>query len=296
MARVTQLGYLGISVGDIDAWERFATLVLGLQADGREADGSLSLRMDEYQRRFTVYPGGNDDIAYAGWQVPDEHILSEMADQVKAAGVKVSQGDREEAKARGVEGLIKFDDPNGVPTEIFYGPAIRFDNPFNSPRPITGFVTGDQGLGHAVLFVADLDSSVRFYRDVLGLRISDYVRNLAFFHCNPRHHSLALIESRAPKKLNHFMLQLNSINDVGAAYDFCQDQGVPITRGLGRHTNDHMVSFYLRTPSGFEVEYGWGARAVDDATWQVQRHEKGSIWGHRSPAAQPTRQTAAADD
>ncbi|SVD65146.1 uncharacterized protein METZ01_LOCUS418000, partial [marine metagenome] len=36
-------------------------------------------------------------------------------------------------------------------------------------------------------------------------------------------------------------------------------------------------------PSGFDVEYGWGARTVDDATWQVQRHEKGSIWGHRAP-------------
>jgi hypothetical protein len=41
---------------------------------------------------------------------------------------------------------------------------------------------------------------------------------------------------------------------------------------LGKHTNDHMVSFYLRTPSGFNVEYGWGAREMDDATWQVQVH------------------------
>jgi len=50
---------------------------------------------------------------------------------------------------------------------------------------------------------------------------------------------------------------------------------------LGRHTNDHMLSFYMRTPSGFEVEYGWGARTVDDAAWHVQRHQAPSIWGHR---------------
>ena len=76
MARVTQLGYLGINTSDVNAWERFATQVLGLQANRREDDGSLSLRMDEYQRRFTLYPGGNDDVAYLGWQVPDEHVLS----------------------------------------------------------------------------------------------------------------------------------------------------------------------------------------------------------------------------
>ncbi len=241
--------------------------------------------MDEYEYRFAVHPGGNDDVAYVGWQVSSEKQLHEIADQIKAAGVVVTQGDREEAKARRVEGLIKFDDPDGTPTEVFYGPPISFDNPFNSPRPISGFVTGELGLGHVVFFVQDLDRSVRFYRDVLGMSVSDFIRHLAFFHCNPRHHSLALAEAQAPKRLNHFMLQLQSLNDVGATHDLCQDQGI-VVRGLGRHTNDHMTSFYLKTPSGFDVEWGWGAREVDDATWQVQRHEKGSMWGHR-PVATP---------
>jgi hypothetical protein len=86
---------------------------------------------------------------------------------------------------------------------------------------------------------------------------------------------------QAPKRLHHFMLQLQTLDDVGSTYYLCQDQGVPITMNLGRHTNDHMTSFYMRTPSGFAVEYGWGAREVDDATWQVQLHTSGSIWGHQ---------------
>jgi hypothetical protein len=49
---------------------------------------------------------------------------------------------------------------------------------------------------------------------------------------------------------------------------------------LGRHSNDQMVFFYVVTPSGFEVEYGGGGRLVDDATWQVQRHDRGGLWGH----------------
>ena len=140
-------------------------------------------------------------------------------------------------------------------------------------------------MGHVVLYAKDLNTTVNFYRDLLGLRISDFIRNLAFFHCNPRHHSLALIEANAPKHLNHFMLQLGSLNDVGSTYDMVQESDITITRGLGRHTNDHMTSFYMKTPSGFDVEWGWGAREVDDVTWQVQRHEKGSIWGHKPVAA-----------
>ena len=285
MASVTQLGYVGISVSNIEEWEHFGTDVLGLQSNGVGDDGSLTLRMDEYTHRFIVSPGGKDDVEFVGFQVTDEPALREMAEQLRQAGVEVTIGTDDEAKARKVEGLIKFDDPDGTPTEVYFGPPISFDRPFNSPRAISGFVTGEQGLGHVVYHVENLERSLTFYRDVLGMKISDFIRNLVFFHCNPRHHTLALIESKSPKRLNHFMLQAQGMNDVGSTYDLVQDQEMQITRGLGRHTNDHMTSFYMKTPSGFDVEYGWGARTVDDTTWQVQRHEKGSIWGHRPLAA-----------
>ncbi len=116
MAGVTQLGYLGIGVRDVDEWERFATSVLGLQANGRGSDGSLFLRMDEYHHRFVIQPTGNDDVAYIGWQATDEGSLQAIADRLKAAGVEVHQGTPSEAEARRVEGLITFPDPNGIPT------------------------------------------------------------------------------------------------------------------------------------------------------------------------------------
>lgn len=290
MMSVSQLGYLGLSVSNVDEWERFATQVLGLQTNGREADGSLFLRMDEYHHRFIVHPTGKDDLAYIGWEVATEEALQAMAAQLTASGVTVQSGTPEEAEARRVVGLIKFHDPSGIASEVFYGPLVTFDKPFQSSRPISGFKTGEQGLGHFVVFMEDLDRSLHFYRDVLGMRISDFVRftptpgvtlKIAFLHCNPRHHSLAFAAMpQAPKRLHHFMLQLTSLDDVGSTYYLCQNQQVPITMNLGKHTNDHMVSFYLRTPSGFAVEYGWGAREVD-RTWQVQVHTSGSIWGHQ---------------
>jgi hypothetical protein len=56
---------------------------------------------------------------------------------------------------------------------------------------------------------------------------------------------------------------------------------------LGRHTNDLMTSFYVRTPSGFEIEYGTGGRVVDDETWEVVPYDAQSIWGHQPPASGP---------
>jgi len=118
---------------------------------------------------------------------------------------------------------------------------------------------------------------------------------MVFLHCNPRHHSIAF-QPRIPdlprsrdKKMWHFMLETNTLDDVGTALDLATRAGIPVVSSLGRHSNDQMVSFYMSTPSGFEVEYGWGGRLVDDAVWQVQRHDRGTIWGHKvqlEPAAQ----------
>lgn len=292
MSGVTQLGYLGISASDMAAWEQYATEVLGVQVSERAADGSLFLRMDENHYRIAVHPTGADDLAYVGWQVADEQALTEVAERLHAAGVTVER-DPELATSRRVRSLIRFDDPNGVQSEVYYGPAVEFENPFHSPRPIGGFVTGEQGLGHILIGVNDLDQSIGFYRDVLGFRISDYIEMsmgprkalLAFFHVNPRHHSLAFGAIPSPKRLNHIMLQVNKMDDVGSTYYMVQERGIPIQSTLGRHTNDHMFSFYMATPSGFGLEYGWGGREIDDTIWQVQTHTRASTWGHQRAAA-----------
>ncbi len=291
MAAVTQLGYLGIGVKDVGAWEGYAEGLLGLGVAGREADGSLLLGMDDHHHRFEMRPDERDDIAYVGWQCDSAADMDAIGARLDAAGVAVAGGTREELERRHVSGLIRFTDPDGYDVEVFHGPetAVR---PFRSPKGDTGFVAGDQGLGHLVLTVQKLDRAMDFYTTMLGLKVTDYVNdrlNLGFLHCNPRHHSIAFAEvPNAKKRINHFMLQLDSINPVGRAYDAVQDGSAPLLVSMGRHSNDEMVSFYMANPSMFGVEYGWGAREVDDCTWQVEHYDSGSLWGHKPVRRQQT--------
>jgi 2,3-dihydroxybiphenyl 1,2-dioxygenase len=297
MASVSQLGYLGLNVSDLGEWERFGTELLGLEVVEKTPQGFF-MRMDEYHHRFVVQQDSADDVAFIGWEVADENALRELERQLNDDGVETVRGSADEARARGVIELLKFKDPSGIPTEAYFGPLMNFREPFKSPRPLSGFETGAMGLGHIVLRVDDARRSLHFYRDVLGMRISDFVElpsghrlgrqlSLAFMHCNPRHHSLAFGELPVPKRLLHFMLQTKTLDDVCSTMYLAQDRGIPITGSLGRHTNDHMVSFYMRSPSGFEVEYGFGARTIDDSTWQVQQHYSGSMWGHRGMGSAP---------
>jgi biphenyl-2,3-diol 1,2-dioxygenase len=295
---VTQLGYLGIGVSDLPAWRDFAGHVLGLEESGRGQADSVFLRIDGYHHRFELIPSGQDDLIFAGWEVKDAEALHQVAVRLRALGVEVAEGSAEQAAARHVIGLIRCKDPDGLDVEVYYGP-FRADRPFNSPRGITGFKAEGLGFGHIVMLMEDLAACLRFYQDGLGVKLSDYIyitrgghrRTVVFTHANPRHHSLAMSQRPAlaagaarPKRLSHFMVEVNELDDVGLAMDLAEQRGLPMGK-LGRHTNDRMISFYATSPSGFNVEYGWGGLLIEDeATWNIRHYEAPSTWGHGQPS------------
>lgn len=286
MPAVTQLGYLGIGAKDLGAWRGYAEQVMGVSVTGREADGTTLLRMDGHHHRFALHEDERDDILYVGWETDSAADVDAIGARLEAAGVEVAAGTRQDRERRRVQGLITFKDPDGYDCEVFHGPETA-PSPFKSTKGDTAFVAGDQGLGHLVLAASNLERSMSFYTDLLGMKVSDYVTSaplkLGFLHCNARHHSIAFAEvPRARKRINHFMLQLDTMDAVGRTYDAVQDGAAPLLVTLGRHSNDEMVSFYMANPSQFGVEYGWGAREVDDSCWQVEEYETGSLWGHKS--------------
>jgi hypothetical protein len=77
------------------------------------------------------------------------------------------------------------------------------------------------------------------------------------------------------------MVELFSFDDVGQGYDIAQTEEGRVSVTLGRHAGDYVTSFYTWNPSAFMIEYGWGGRAIDPATWvPFERKEGPSLWGH----------------
>lgn len=282
---VRALGYLGVESPNHKEWETFGPEVLGLQVADITNDGSVLLRVDDRAHRIAVHPGERDRMSYAGWEVGSASELEDDVARLEAAGVQVRRGTDEELAARGVTAMASFTDPMGLTHELFYG-QLSHPGTFQPGRPIKGFVTGEQGLGHAVFVVPHLDRAATFYENAMGFRLSDTIHmegfaDFRFYRCNPRHHSMAILGIPGVKGLQHLMLQLVDLDDVGTALDICQERDIQISLTFGRHTNDRMVSFYLRSPGGFEIEYGWGGLEVDDTTWTVGSYTAPSIWGHK---------------
>ena len=286
---IARLGYVGIATTALDQWRSVATEILGGElAETHEADApALALRIDTYPQRCLIIEGDTSDVVFAGWEVENETGFAGLCERIVAAGGTIEPGEPGLAHARGMQGLARFRDPDGYLNELVWGPELR---PFAPAQGHAGYVTGDLSLGHVMRHCARYREMVAFYTDALGFRLSDTIvwggADASFLRCNPRHHSLALINESLGMRsgdTNHIMFELRRFEDLVAAYERVLAAGFPIIMSLGRHSNCKTVSFYFVGPSGFGIELGVGSCLVDEDTWQVTQYDTTKIWGHLLP-------------
>ncbi len=294
---VASLGYVVAEARDLSAWTAFATDVLGLMVASAPREDVLLLRLDDRPFRLWVQKGERDAFVMPGWEFASEAALDAALERLRQAGRPVDVADVPLTRARAVAKLAHSSDPEGHPFELFHGRFMDYV-PFASPAGVSGFITGpngDMGLGHVVLTAPNFSATYDFYKTVLGFGDTDFGRfylqgggpedagvGFAFLHArNRRHHSIALGElPESPNGAVHIMLEAASIDDVGRAYDRAKQQGAHISATLGKHVNDKMISFYVRTPSGFDIEYGCQGMQIDPATWVPTTSMVVSDWGH----------------
>lgn len=284
------LAYVGLAVTDQSAWLKFAVEGIGL-TDVGETDGNHQLRLDERAWRIALHQSSDNDILYAGFDLESPQALEDLCAQFQKYDIAHRELTVKECRARDVSIGITTNDPEDLVLEfVFSGEVIA--RPLQSPNT-TDFITGEGGLGHIVLTVKDLERSLAFYQSI-GFAVSDYIDmavgpgtsiRIAFLHCNKRHHTVALAPIPGTRTLDHIMLEKNTVDSVIDTYYRLLQQGFTMKRHLGRHPNDRILSFYVTTPAGFDLELGSGGIVIEDE-WQVRTYDKVSVWGHNPSASQ----------
>ena len=285
MSRVTELGYMGISVSNTDAWKKYACGIVGMEwVDEGEGD-RFYLRTDIWHHRIVVHAKGNDDLAYLGWRVPGPEEFDAMAKKLQDHQIKFEICSTAEADERRVLGLMKLIDPGGNPTEIFYSPQVDAHKPFHPGRPMYGkFVSGTHGLGHCIIRQEDVAAATRFY-GILGLTGAVEVKIKlpnggvampVFMHTKGRQHSVAFGLGPMQKRINHLMIEYTDVKDLGIAHDLVRQNNIDVALQLGMHCNDEAFTFYNANPSKWLWELGWGARGAIES----EEHYTRDIFGH----------------
>jgi 2,3-dihydroxybiphenyl 1,2-dioxygenase len=283
-----RLGYLRIETTRFSDWRRFAADGVGLHVDDLDTDG-MRFRLDDQQCRFLLRRGPAEDVTAAGWHV--EATCDAIVGRVRDRGVPVTIGSAEDAALRGVQRLVRFPGPKGMTQEVSATP-LTTATPLRMQA--SGFVTGAAGMGHIAITSRAPEAIHRYYHNVFDARLSDFIietisgvrLRIRFLRVNGRHHSVAVANTERLRldpvrtRVQHLNVQASTLDDMTAAYLRIKRLGFTMTLGIGQHTNDKELSFYARTPSGFEWELGWNPIVVDEATWQPTTHRGISLWGH----------------
>lgn len=296
MMNLSGLAYVVAQTTDVARWKTYAEQVLGMMT-APAPDGGLYVRMDERQFRFLVEPGERDRYVASGWEVIDRPAFEQALEALRAAKVAFQLEDAAFCARRRAQQVASFQDPSGNRHEVVWGFQSDFTR-FVSPVGVPGFVTGDIGMGHVVLPAPNFAETAAFAREVMGFSLSDMfnfhppgsegvVVPIHFFHCaNARHHSLALAAFPVESGCVHTMVEVTGMAEVGRAMDRMAAHDVTLSATLGQHTNDRMTSFYMRCPSGFDIEYGYGGAVVDWGHHVVHEFTRVSLWGHDFTVAQ----------
>jgi 2,3-dihydroxyethylbenzene 1,2-dioxygenase len=288
MIQVTELGYMGIGVKKLDEWKHFAANIVGMEVTNDGEPDRCYLRMDYWHHRLVLHANDSDDLEYLGFRVAGAEEFRAMQNQLSEAGIKFRVGSQDEATERHVLEVMKLQDPDGTPVEIFHGPEIQFGKPLHPGRGMHGrFKTGAGGLGHCIVREKDVAAAHRFYTQLgmrggveYRIRFGKQIVELVFMHCNERDHTVAFGLAGPERRINHLMIEVDNLDDVGLTYDLVRKNEIPVTIVPGKHSNDHMYSFYFKNPSGWMWEYGWGART---ATYQSEYYTE-DVYGHQPEA------------
>ena len=268
MSRVTEIRYVGYGVADFQAERAFYADDWGLQEVTAKDDmawfraaGSDEPHVVRLRRSDSSHV---DVIALAAESRSDVDTLH---GRVVEAGCRMVQGPKNLNTPSGGYGF-RFFSPDGLPFEISAEVAR------GEAREVGRWEGIPVRISHIVLHSPDHHAAARFFAEVLGFRVSDWLGDfMVFLRCNSAHHRLAILPG--PPCLNHVAYDMLSVDDMMCGASRLKQRGTELRWGPGRHTAGNNTFSYFTTPNGFAVEYTADLEEVDFEAHQPTVHTPG---------------------
>lgn len=265
MSRVTEIRYVGYGVKEFDAEKAFYADVWGLEPVG-EGEGQAWFKAQGHDEHHVVQLRQADEnrvdvIALAADSRADVDALRA---KVEAAGCRILSEPAELTSPGGGYGF-RFFSPDGLLLEI------SSDVAKGSKRDIARWDGVPVKISHIVLHSPDHQALVKFFTEVLGMKVSDWLGDfMCFLRCNSAHHRIAILPG--PPCLNHVAYDMLGVDDMMRGIHRLKVKGMDIGWGPGRHTAGNNTFSYFVTPGGFTVEYTSELEEVDFETHEHKVH------------------------
>jgi catechol 2,3-dioxygenase-like lactoylglutathione lyase family enzyme len=243
MIGVKKISHAVYETPDIEHQLEYYTNILGLTLIARDRDAAYLANTIEHHS-VILRNGSHPRCTAIGFQLSPDADLDGFEKQTAAQGIRTHR--KRDAEPT-IDEIVSFEDPKGTIMEVFRAPE-----PLKQTFTANGVVP--HKLGHIAFHVTDVKRTTRFYCDVLGFRVSDWMGDFfSFLRCGPDHHTINLVETGNNKHF-HTAFELRDWAHMETALDFISKRGYRTLWGPGRHGIGHNLFSYHRSPNGLITE------------------------------------------
>lgn len=284
IARLMKLRFVELRTTELQASADFYSGAWGLDLIESDHDRAWLRGTGSEHHILQLSDAPRNGLGRISFAVASPAEVDEAARRLEARGIPIVFGPAPSQNA-GAGYALQFLDPEGRIIELladFWAvPKLQHDDAV------------PQSLAHVVLNTTDIDRSVDFYRDVLGMRVSDWSEHqMAFMRCNADHHAIAFNQAEWAS-VNHVAYEMPSVDHFMRGIGRLRHTGQLPLWGPGRHGPGDNTFSYFGDPAGLVCEFTSEVAQVDEDQWlcKVWRRvpELSDTWGTAGPPSRDVR-------
>ena len=243
MLNVRRLGHATITTPELDRAIEYYQEVIGLNVVARDKNSAI-LATKVGVECIGLEKGTAVDLSRISFQVPPGTDLNDCGKTLSAHGVRA---ERRSGISPGVRDSITFKDNKGTDVDVYAEYEFAPDNgKLNGIMPLK--------LGHVASVCLDIVPVMKFYREVLGFRLSDIRGDFfCFLRCGPDHHTVNFVNGKK-SGLAHIAFELKDWPEINRACDYLAKNKLLLVWGPGRHVIGHNIAAYHNNHDGVRVE------------------------------------------
>ena len=292
---VHSLDHFSVQVPDLaTATDFFRAFGLDVRGSAIQLD-LLTFGSDHRWAKFT--PGPRKALAYLSFGIYPQDL---EGFRQRLAGMDVQTVPApESAQADQADGFW-FRDPHGVliqlrvceKSSLSQKPAATSPpaRARGAPMREEAGVVRPRRMSHALFFTPNIERSIQFYSEALGLKLSDHPGPVCFMHGihGSDHHLIAFAESSKGVGYHHCAWDVTSLDQVGLGAMQMAEAGYSRGWGVGRHVLGSNYFFYVRDPWGSYAEYSFDIDYIPkEMDWEASYPAPENsiyLWGPDLPA------------
>jgi catechol 2,3-dioxygenase-like lactoylglutathione lyase family enzyme len=238
MIRLHRIDHVCLRVADLDEAAARWALQFGLIERSRESGRALLACNDE-PYCLELVEAGEPGQDHAGFELGPNCSLADAKAHLESMAVPWEER----------ESCLFVADPDGRGVQLmpYRPPATEVDRWPQHARPSTSVhLGGPRKLGHVNCLTAAIQDCTVFYRDVLGMRVSDWLEDGGvWFNVNSDHHVMALVD-RGYAHFHHLAFETVDIGKMRDMLDHVARHGRWLGWGPTRHGIAGNIASYVR--------------------------------------------------